>query len=198
MKLLYSTTFFFLLFLNLKAQITTQKVDEKTNELKSKGVDSVLCYYVNCIGNTIRESDTPTKCYTDTIKYLFWIYKNQSFAQKFDNCNIHQEVSINLSIFNLICHNLAKIKSAKIKYPEYDEIIKGKKVTLNVFRNHSCHSIFEINIKKELIQKDVDDFALLTKYVDGKHMNKNYSYNQNSILRKLNDLIKSEVKSLEQ
>lgn len=196
MKLLYSKIFFFLLFLNLKAQTTTQIVDNKIDTLKNKGIDSILCYYVDCVGSIYSFNDQ-VKCHTET-KYLFWIYKNQSFVQRFDNCNQHKEISINSSVFNLISHNLTKIKSSKLKYPEYDTIIKGKKTTVGEGLDHSCHSIFEIHIKKKLIQKDLDEYALSTKYIDEKHINKNYSYNQNSILKKLNDLIELEIKLLKQ
>lgn len=197
MKVFYLTAFFFLLFLNLKGQTTTQKVNEKISVLKSNGIDTVLCSYVNCIG-FISVFDDQATCHTDTTKYIFWTIKNKSFIQKFDNCNQYKEILIDSSLFHLINNNLTKIKSSIIKHPEFIEIIKGKKSRFSTFIDHSCHYIYEIHLKNQLIKKEIDDFYLKTKYIDDKFLNINYSYNQNSILKKLYDLVELEIKLLEQ
>jgi hypothetical protein len=136
---------------------------------------------------------TPDTCISDDIKYLFWINNNQCFIQRFDECAEHKPANIARHLFDLLKYNYGKISRDTIKAPEYDEIVKGKTITYTVIRDHSCHTMFEINIGTKSLRKDIDSFDIETKYIDEKYLNKNYLHNRNTALYKLKILAESEV-----
>jgi len=171
---------------------TDKEVINKIQELRDKKTDTIVCYYIDCVGAMPR-LEIPDSCTSSKTKYLLWRSNSKSFIQKFDECNTYKANPMSSTFFNLIKLNFNGIKKEKIKYPAYDEIIKGKKLELSTLIDHSCHNIFEINIKGKITSKDIDDFALETKLVDDKYINKYYNRNQKSILNKLKKIVEAEV-----
>jgi hypothetical protein len=56
--------------------------------------------------------------------------------------------------------------------------------------------MFEIYAKDDVLKKEIDDYALKTKYVNQgnrKYKNRNYAANQQSILKKLKILIERSI-----
>jgi hypothetical protein len=94
--------------------------------------------------------------------------------------------------FKVLKNNFAKIEKENLRYPEYSVVVKGKKRFLGTIIDHSCHTIIEIHVPDKLIEKNIDDFALETKYVEG-HPNKNYYPNQKSSLNLLKNIIERDV-----
>jgi hypothetical protein len=163
---------------------TGEKVNSKVNELKSKKVNMIMCYYIDCTGRMPRLM-IPDSWSTYDTKYLFWCADDQYFLQRFDECHEYQLSKLYYSPLNLIQHNYLKIQKEKIMPPEYREIIKGKSVVLTEIRDHTCHDIFEIYFGDKTLREDIDLFDLDTKIIDDRKINQNYHRNQNSLLNEL-------------
>lgn len=172
---------------------TDEKVSNKIKELRNSKVDTIICYYITCYGSIRITPDTG--CTLDDIKYLLWVKNNNSFIQRFDECNNYSFTNISNELKGYIFSNHVKMKNEKILYPEYDIIVKGKKETYTTLIDHSCHNFVEIYTGTKKFTKDIDDYALETKYVDGKHLNKNYARNRKTTLFNLITLLEKVTKS---
>jgi hypothetical protein len=210
----FEMTNFFLLFLFMKSLIifclcflyipicnaqldsafsqTDKQVLNKIKDLHQNKIDTIICYYVNCIGSI--HFHTPNNCKPYDVKYLIWRDKGLSFMQRFDECNNHEPIEINNQFLNVIQHNYFIIQKEQIKYPEYIFIANGKREINTTLIGHSCHTIFEIYTGNKTLRKDIDAFVLDTKLVDDKYLNRNYTYNQKTILNKLKTTIEAEIK----
>jgi hypothetical protein len=166
---------------------TDKDVLSKIQELRNKKIDTIVCYYIDCIG-ALPRLEIPDSCTSSKTKYLLWRSNSKSFIQKFDECNVYKAISINSAFFSLLKHNYKQFK-----YPEFYEIVNGKKILSNIWQDHSCHTMFEIDIKGIILIKDIDAFALDTKYVDDKYLNINYMQNQQSLLKKLKKIAEADV-----
>nr|WP_067056517.1 hypothetical protein [Mucilaginibacter sp. L294] len=174
--------------------ITNKKVNKRTAELKNEKVDPIICYYVDCVGYVKRYY--PDSCNTSLVKYLFWKIDTTAYIQHFDNCNDYEMRQVSSQLINTILKNPNTIKKAHLEYPQYVEIVNGKKHLLSVMRDHSCHYMFEIHTSTGVILKDIDDFALDTKYIDNKYPNLNYNKNQESILTTLKTISQQLISKL--
>ena len=176
---------------NNALSVTDSKTNDKINELEKDKVDTIIRYYVDCIGSM--HLRPPDSCLAYDIKYLFWRQNGKHYMQRFDECKEHSMFEINQDIFALLRNNYSEIKIAKIKYPEFKVKEKGKLKTFYFSIDHSCHNIFEIHIGNKIINKDIDDDALETKYVDEKELNRNFYSNKKSILNKLKTVVEHDV-----
>lgn len=174
---------------------TDKEVKNKIQELRGNKIDTIVCYYVNCIGAEVHVLSSDTSCTAYDIKYLLWAEQGKYFMQRFDECSDHLSIPIEPSFFHFLKKNFIKIKKLKIHYPEYDVIEKHKKKTYFTFVDHSCHTIFEIHVGEKLVKQDIDDFALETKYVEGKYLNKNFYPNKKSVLNELKFIAEQAVNS---
>jgi len=107
-----------------------------------------------------------------------------------------QRVSIckhKFALFSLLKSRYYQIQKDKIKYPEYRKRVNGKIGIYYSYIDHSCHNIFEIHTINRILKKDIDDYALETKYNEEKHLNRNYYSNEKSILNKLKIVVEHEV-----
>jgi hypothetical protein len=172
--------------------ITDKKANSRIAELRSKKVNLLVCYYVNCVGYV--KIYHPDSCNTALVKYLLWKAGTKAYLQRFDNCVDYKPNQIPPDLVNTIIKNLNTIKNASL----YVGVVDGKKTILTVMRDHSCHYMFEIHTPTGTIIKDIDDFALDTKELDDysgnikdeprKRHNDNYEKNQLSILVKLKNM----------
>jgi hypothetical protein len=192
---------FCLLFLSCfcKAQTgnisaTDEKVNQKIHELKVKKIDTIVCYYTYCSGTEPRVGANDS-CFANEIKYLFWYENNKCFIQRFDECSEHKQANIKATFLNLIRRRYSIIQDEEIKYPQYNGTIKEKTISNTLLQDHSCNIIFEIHTRHRVLRKDIDVFSLETRYFDNKHLNKNYSNNQQSILNKLKIIVEGDVSS---
>ena len=133
-------------------------------------------------------------CRAQDIKYLFWTDNNHSYMQRFDECKKFDSIIITPSFSKLLRQNYSKIVKEKIKGPEYIAIVKGKRVLSGMDESDGSYAILEIHVGDNAIHKEIDDFAMQTKYVTGKHLNRNYATNQSSSLNRLRVLIEKEIK----
>lgn len=154
-------------------------------ELRGKGVDTIVYYYVNCIGHKGWFHPPDSSCEPHQIKYLFWVENHEYLMQQFDECTDHKKAKTTFPFTAFIKRSYNKMRFASMLYPRYYTIIKRKKVYSEVVRDHSCHHMFEIYNGKKKLSEDIDEFALDTKYVEDKYYNLNYNRNQKSILNKL-------------
>lgn len=171
--------------------IADKKANEKIAELRSQGIYTILCYYVDCVGYF--HPFNPDSCTSFTTKYLFWTKNNLSFLQCFDECRDYKPARIGLNLFSLIKSRYPQIQKAKIKYPAYYGMVNGKRVKLTTMVDHSCHNIFKFYKNNKEIEKDIDDFALETKYIEKKYINLNYQSNKKSVLIRLKDIVEREI-----
>lgn len=78
---------------------TNKKINSKIQELKNNKVDTIICYYIDCVGSDLRlASDT---CVAYNIKYLLWSNRGKHYIQRFDECKEYQ--SVNTSSLFLAC-----------------------------------------------------------------------------------------------
>ncbi len=196
MKTLVTILFMLILSYESKAQTDTisatdKRVNDKIQELRNDRVDTIICYYINCIGSEI--SIKNDSCVAYAIKYLLWSNHGNHYIQRFDECKEHGVSETSKTVFLLLKNNYSEIKIRKIKYPKFTFKENGKPKTYYSFIDHSCHNIFEIHAGNEILKKDIDDFALETKYDEKKHVNKRFYSNKKSILNKLKILVEYDV-----
>jgi hypothetical protein len=179
---------------NAQSTITStvdKKVESRIQELRDKKTDTIICYYVDCIGSIyIIKKDS---CSTYRAKYLLWANNGQYLIQRFDDCSDYKPLVLGSSFFRILNHYYNKIEHDKLEYPKYTIWIEGKKQTYYTMIDHSCHTIFEIVIGNKVLKKDLDEYALETKYIDGKYLNLNYSRNKQSYLNKLKIIVEKKV-----
>jgi len=172
---------------------TDKEVKNKIQELRSKKIDTSVCYSVR-EGFIIPIVVADDSCRARDIKYLCWTDNHQSYIQRFDECKKFDPVMITPSFSKLLTQNYSKIVKGKIKVPEYIAIVKGKKVLVAMDESDGSYTILEIHVGAKTIHKEIDDFDVQTKYVTGKHLNRNYVANQISSLNRLRVLIEKEIK----
>ena len=171
---------------------TDSKIKNKINELKRDKTDTIICYYVDCVGSL--HLKPPDSCLAFDVKYLFFGGHGKHYMQRFDECKEHSVSDLNKDVFALLNNNYPKIKIAKIRYPQFTMKEKGKlKKSYYLMVDHSCHHILEIYIGDNILKKDIDDFALETKYDEEKHLNRNFYPNKKSILNKLKMQVEHDV-----
>ena len=171
--------------------LTDKKINNKIQELRNNKVDTIVCYYINCIGSRLRlASDS---CVAYDIKYLLWSDHGNHYIQRFDECKEYQSATASLLSFGLLKWHYSEIQRGGIKYPEYKIRVNGKLGIYHSFIDHSCHNIFEIHTNNKIVKKDIDDYALETKYDEEKHLNRNFYLNKKSILNKLKLAIEHDV-----
>lgn len=188
-----------LLNITCKAQsdtstVTGKKIVDKIHQLQAQKIDTIVCYYVECIGGIYPYY--PDSCVAHEKNYLIWMEKDKCFIQRFDECEDHEAKLISPQFLTRIRKNFSKVKNQKLKMPQYTEMVKGKPVTYDVTIDHSCISFFDIYIGEKVLEKKIDDFDLETKYIDSKHFNKNYYRNQRSLLNRLKTIIEKDVKNI--
>jgi len=181
-----------------KAQVDTntttgKKVMDRIHQLQAKKIDTIVCYYVTTTWMISVKDDSCTAYET---KYLLWTENNKNFIQKFTNCKSFQPITIDSRFFNLIRNNYLRIKKEEIKNPEYTYILKGKPQTIIQDASDIGYNVFEIYTAKEILRKSFADYYLNEKYLSGKHLNKNYDYNQKTTLNKLSKIIERQIKSI--
>jgi hypothetical protein len=170
---------------NVIQSTTGKEIGKRINELHKNGIDTIICYYVDCVGSVHTVEGNDTSCHAFDVKYLLWSDKRKYLIQRFDECADHLPLIIKPTFFYFLKTNLTEIKAEQLKYPEYDIVEGGEKKTYSTSVDHSCHSTFEICIGKTRINKDIDAYALETKFVDDKYLNKNFYANKKSVLNKL-------------
>ncbi|HWZ02754.1 MAG TPA: hypothetical protein VNX40_04030 [Mucilaginibacter sp.] len=170
---------------------TDKEIIDKIQVLHDKKIDTLVYYHVECTGY-MTGPVSPDSCFAYDVKYLLWIDNQKYFIQRFDECFKYEPSNITSSFFDVVRHNFFRIKNNEIRNPQFTEVIKGKKVDLESFVDHSCINIFEIHIGSQSLTKKIDQYDLETKYVDG-HLNKNYYTNKKSILIKLKMIAEKEV-----
>jgi hypothetical protein len=127
------------------------------------------------------------------IKYLLWSNHGKHYIQRFDECKEYQSATISSLFFSLLKSHYYEIQKDKIKYPEYRKRVNNKMGTYYSYIDHSCHNIFEIHTSNGILKKDIDDYALETKYDEEKHLNRNFYSNRKSILNKLKKVVEHDV-----
>lgn len=168
------------------------KINDRINELNRDKTDTIICYNVDCVG--FLHLSPPDSCLALDIKYLLWEGNGKHYIQRFDECKVHSVVELNKDVFALLYDNYSKIKTAKIKYPHFTIKEKGKLKTYFLMVDHSCHHLFEIHIIGDyILKKDIDDFALETKYDGEKNLNSNFYSNQKSVLNKLKTIVERDI-----
>ena len=170
--------------------VTYKKVNSKILELKGRKIDTIISYHIDCIGRMFLFR--PDSCAAQPVKYLLWRDHGQYFVERFDPCKDYNPILASAHLTLFLQNNFFKIEESKIQYPKLKHIIKGKVIYDYVFIDHSCHYIFEFDINNKLFTKNIDDFALETKYYE-RHLNVNYAKNQSSLLNKLKIMMEKEV-----
>lgn len=192
--LLLSLTF----YLSCSAQAAVDSsITKKRNQLYQIGIDTVVCYYRYCNGrlpNPVFLGDTTCQAY-DHIKYLIWTRGTQSFLQRFDECRSHPPVIIPSLFVNLVRKNFYQLKKEKLFPPEYTVGLQGMKLRTSMSIDHTCHTVFNIYTSTAIINKNIDEYYLANKYVDGKHRNIHYLHNQRSLQSRLKQQIENVLSS---
>lgn len=181
------------------------KITTKVAELQKAGVDTIIIYYTYCNGRLpmlILEGDT-AKCHTDESKYLLWVSKGINHVQKFDGCYNYNELKNKSSeSINLIKFHFALLRKESIKEVIFRKKIDGKYQLLFSSVDHSCHAELEFYIGAKKIFKNINYYALGTKFIADydhskiKYFNLNYAYNQHTYLKKLKDFIEKETSTI--
>jgi|SRR5690606_35291685 len=126
-------------------------------------------------------------CFSYSPLYLFWIENGNFYKQKFTECQTSPIMKLTYSDFlDLASKNLIKIKNAKIL------AAKSNNVT-EVYVSHDDEWIFKFHSDNNNFEKVISDFSLNTRMLEENEPNLNYWVNQNSILKKLIDLVSAET-----
>ena len=184
----------------------------KSSELKLSGVDTVISYHAYCSGCIIEALGTDLLgCHSNIEKYLIWVKDGRNFIQKFDECYSYYPISVSTNSFiDIIKTHLEEIKEEEIKGVAFKVIIDGKESMGMATIDHTNHYNFEFYVNNQYFKKEIDDYRLNTEFYDNyfsdrknpnfknptKEPNINYSYNQNTYLKKLKDIIESKIKQL--
>ncbi|RYG00550.1 MAG: hypothetical protein EOO07_35305 [Chitinophagaceae bacterium] len=151
-----------------KAQSVDRNIADKIIELKSSGIDTIVYYHIKCVG--YKSVDTCDR----GVAYLVWKKENESYIQAFDKCNTDKSQKINPGFMGFLTENVTKIRLDSVYYPQYETLENGKKHEFTTFIDHSCIYSFDIYAGKLFFKKTIDDYALETKYVNEKYLNKNF------------------------
>jgi len=173
---------------------TDKKINAKIKLLRLKNVDTLAIYYKFCSGcyppPVLKDS-----CYIYQEKYLLWHQEGQYYMEKFDECNEYSSLIINSIPYRLLTVNYSKIQKERIRPPEFATIVNGKQMLIGLSKSDGVYcTTLEICTTDKIIRKEVEDYYFDAKYVDGKHLNKNYIPNRKSVLFKLKTAIEKEVK----
>lgn len=181
-------------------QVVENKSKVKIAELKASGIDTLVCYYVECYGYV--STSAKDSCQLEEVRYIYWPQASKFHLQRLDNCYEYEPVLTDSSQFwKVLKKNISKIKTEEIKPPQHTVINKkGKKEQLEVatvYTAHTCTFVFELYIGETTFKKYISDFDLYTERIDETTPNDNYKYNQQTQLKKLKDLIEVEVNNVD-
>lgn len=188
---------------NSHAQTADEKLNLKIDSLKGAGIDTLMIYFVDCVGYVTLHSDSCT--ITDS-KYLWWKQNNKTLVQLFDNCYSYKEFMFDtLKSFDFYLKNKMQIDPEQIKRPEYKRVTKYKKNGKSFIKeevrystvDHSCHDMFKFICGSATINKDCDKYDIAFKRFDDGQPNTNWEYNQKTKLKMLIDIINKETNALE-
>ncbi len=188
-----------ILFLNTicNAQIDTntttgKKVIFKIHQLKDENINTIACYYVECSSRAPRVI-MPDSCASYNIVYILWENKHTFFIQKFDGCKTYRAVHMDPMFLQIVKKHLDVILKEKIYPPEYVRILNGKPLVYSLSQDHTCHTIFEIYMGSNYQVAGLNNFEVETKYINGRHLNRNYYRNQKTFLNKLKLIAEKET-----
>lgn len=167
------------------------RIDLKVEELQALKVSPIVCYWVDSADYA---QPYGSDCSPINIRYLVWNSGGKSFTQRFDECAEYKPEAFPAQFMSVVMANLDKIRKEKIKEPETTRIIKGEKKYLVASDERSNHTRFKFWVEDKSFEKDIDDFFLNTKTIDGKYLNSKYLENQRSTLNELKNMMEKWVK----
>jgi len=170
----------------------TEISDSFTQELRSKGIDTILVYKDYCEG-CVYLSKVEDNCENQAPPVnIFWLDNGQTFMVEKNACHSYGVIKTNNNFFwKYYFEHAESIKTESIKMPQYiDE--QGKLLTVS--RNHTQNQEIDIITGDLIVSKNLDDFYF-TKLLDsGKNKNLHYRYNKETHLKKLQLMLASVVK----
>ncbi len=173
----------------------SKKFDLKILQLKKQKIDTIITYQNYFNGNTnFIQSKKDTNSRATIIGIVFWVDKGKMFKQRFDNCRDYPVTKISPSPFiSLVLDSISKIEIAQIQPVKFNSIDKDGKPIISISSvSHSERTRFTFLIKDKEFAKNIDHYDIETKTTEDGHPNINYDENQNTILIKLIDHVKSE------
>lgn len=189
--------FLFLGMVEVSAQTAEKLVNAKIKELSVLGIDTVLTYRDGCSGCEFILGNSP--CETKDYLYLVWADKTHNYIQRFDPCYHHEPVADEMNgVINLLRKHLPELIKEELKPPKELVKIDGKDVVSTVEMMHDDYYIYTINLSGTLYRKVISSNNLYTKVFGGNEnsRNINYSYNQSTYLKQLNDFVGKRIEGL--
>ena len=187
-----------------------RNIKKRIAELRESGVDTLVIYNSYCNG-CYRPYDLTKRniCQSFDQQYLVWLKDGRNYVQLFDECYTYNILNNSLNEFvTFIKLYLSAIKSEEIKLVQYKTIYQGKETIATTAVDHSHLWVFDFYIGSETIRKTIDGYRL-SEYVDNtlsepkklattpiKELNINYTYNKNTYLNQMKDIIETRVKEL--
>lgn len=181
-----------------------RNLSKRITELKASGVDTLIIYNSYCNG-CYRPYDLSKRniCQSFDQQYLVWLKDGRNYVQLFDECYTYNILNNSLNEFvNFIKLHISAIKSEEIKPIQYKTIYQGKEVIATTEVDHSHLWVFDLYVGSETIRKTIDGYRL-SEFTDSSFLSKgytgyniNYTYNQNTYLNRVKNLIEQKVKEL--
>ena len=190
--------FFLILVIGLtfqsKGQVIESRIQEETEILRKKGVDTFFTYSYQCSGR-MPQFDT---CAFEEPEYLLWVQNKKYYIRKFDYCRSYSAILLDsINPFSYFLAFKSQIGNEEIKAPSYVSS-KNRKTKTIVTSAISQDCFFEMSfqIRKNNMIKKVSDYSLTFKYFDDGKKNMYYNYNQSTKLKILISQITSLVEKL--
>ena len=191
---------FLLLGFNSIAQNDSRYVEglakDYVAELRTQGVDTLLVRAAMCEGSVkrfmLRDGSWCTSNGTYIDGAVLHMKDGEAFVTRIDNCGMFRAVKLeSAEIFDHYIAQEDMLKNEKIKDYETDVEYNDPKSRTEVYRCRWAYVFFE---GEEEFKSKYEELQL---YNDPEHPNKNYEYNTNHPIVKLEELINATISNLE-
>jgi hypothetical protein len=173
-------------------------VNNYTQNLKAKGIDTVFIYNEYCIGCLFQPVNGSNLCaenFSSLPTYIFWKDLGKTFATRKDICFDYTTQAIaDDSFWKYFFSNKAKIKKEELKIPQYVEIENDKKNVRSIAIEHSIYFSIIVYNSKDSVIKNINSFYFTKELGPNEELNINYENNIRTSLYHFHMMIQGLIK----
>lgn len=196
---------------NLSDENLEKLVSNFTKNLAEKKIDTICIYESYCVGCEItfdilnlNDKERKKLCKDELINqpvFVFWKEKGKTFITKINNCYEYSSIEVNNDDFwEIYFVNINVIENEKIKNFEYEIYKNGKKISSQIFKDHSDHQNFKFIVNNKIVAKYFDNFKLKKEnntFTNTTLSNINYNHNNSLISKKIIEKLERNVRNIE-
>jgi hypothetical protein len=207
--------FLFITFIGNSQNVSDENLDKLvsnfTKNLVEKKIDTICIYESYCVGceitfdvSNLNDKEKKELCrdeLTNQPIFVFWKQEGKTFITKINNCYEYSDIEAsNDDFWGIYFENINVIENEKIKNFEYEIYKNGKKISSQIFRDHSDHQNFKFIVNNKIVAKYFDNFKLEKENNTFKNTtlyNINYNHNNSLISKKIIEKLEKNVRNIE-